>query len=167
MNLYLVRHGAAVAREDPKCPEESLRSLTSEGKQKTESAARVFKRCGIEVGLFFASPYLRAVQTAEIFARELKFPKSKIQKVSALLPEAPPEEFLSVLRTHGDAEVICFGHAPNLDRIIARALGTRSPVTALKKSAIALLVLDDSTRMTGRLEWILTPKLAKAAGFSS
>jgi len=40
MLLYLVRHGIAIDRDDPKCPDEAERYLTEEGIKKTREVAR-------------------------------------------------------------------------------------------------------------------------------
>ena len=46
MILYIVRHGIAVDRDDPKCPPEAERPLTAEGVKKTRSAALGMKSMG-------------------------------------------------------------------------------------------------------------------------
>jgi len=40
MQLYLVRHGIAIDREDPKCPAEAERHSDEEGIKKTREVAR-------------------------------------------------------------------------------------------------------------------------------
>ncbi len=68
MQLYIVRHGIAIGREDPKCPPDPERYLTEEGVEKTKQVAKGVAALGITGDLFLTSPYVRAVQTAEIFA---------------------------------------------------------------------------------------------------
>ena len=46
MQLFIVRHGIAIDREDPKCPPDPERFLTEEGLEKTRQAAK-----GIAEGL--------------------------------------------------------------------------------------------------------------------
>ncbi len=41
MQLYIVRHGIAIDREDPKCPPEAERYLTEEGIEKTKQVAKI------------------------------------------------------------------------------------------------------------------------------
>ena len=68
MQLYVVRHGIAIGREDPKCPPDAERYLTEEGVEKTREVAKGVAALGATADLFLSSPYVRAMQTAEIFA---------------------------------------------------------------------------------------------------
>ena len=45
MELYIVRHGIAVDREDAKCPPDPERFLTDEGKEKSRQAAKGVAQC--------------------------------------------------------------------------------------------------------------------------
>ena len=47
MQLYIVRHGIAIDRDDPKCPADPERYLTEEGKEKTKQVARGVAEIGI------------------------------------------------------------------------------------------------------------------------
>ena len=77
MILYLVRHGIAVDRTDPKSPPEPERPLTARGVQKTRSAALGLRALGAKPDVLITSPYVRAAQTAEIFARGAGIPSGK------------------------------------------------------------------------------------------
>ena len=63
MQLYIVRHGIAIDREDPKCPAEAERYLTEEGIKKTREVARGVASLVEKPDLFLTSPYVRAAQT--------------------------------------------------------------------------------------------------------
>ena len=79
MELYIVRHGIAIDREDPKSPPDPDRYLTEEGIEKTKQVAKGVAALGIEPDLLISSPYVRAMQTAEIFATAFEYPKQKIR----------------------------------------------------------------------------------------
>jgi len=163
MELYIVRHGIAIDREDPKCPSDPERFLTPEGLKKTREAARGLESLGVSPGVFLSSPYTRAMQTAEIFADELKFAKSKIRQTELLLPGAEAaaffRELLRVARSEDSA--ICFGHAPHLDELIAFALGSKRDLTQLKKSGAACLELTRISPPLATLAWLGTPKILR------
>jgi len=89
-SYLLFAHGIAIDREDPKCPSDPERFLTPEGLKKTREAAKGFAAIEDSPKLFLSSPYVRALQTAEIFAGELHSSKSKIEKSESLLPGAEP-----------------------------------------------------------------------------
>ncbi len=162
MLLYLVRHGIAIDREDPKCPAEAERYLTEEGIKKTREVARGVAAVAEDADLFLSSPYVRAMQTAEIFASAFEYPKEKIRKTDLLLPGAQVAALFREIAKHKDAETIfCFGHAPHLDEVIAAVLGSKRDATSLKKAGVACLDLRRYSPPLGILAWLATPKLLK------
>src|ERR1700722_3508056 len=119
MILYLVRHGIAVDRTDPKSPAEPDRPLTAEGVRKTRSAALGLRELGAKPEVLITSPYVRAAQTAEIFAEALSFPLDKIRVSDSLKPAENPAEIVRELLRLKPKEAICCGHAPHVDATIA------------------------------------------------
>ena len=158
MQLYIMRHGIAIDREDPECPEESERFLTPEGIERTRQAARGLRALKVEVSAMLTSPYRRALETAEIAAEALEFPQRSIRKTDALLPSAHPAEILTELRKMKSGNAMCFGHAPQLDEIIAYCLGVQGELTALKKAGVACLEMVSLSPPAGYLSWLMTPK---------
>ena len=159
MQLFIVRHGIAIDREDPKCPSDPERYLTPEGLKKTREAAKGFAAVEDSPRLFVSSPYVRALQTAEIFAEELHVSKSKIEKSEFLLPGAEPTGFFRELSHKKSLQsVICFGHAPQLDELIAFGLGSKKDLTELKKAGAACLEIEGFSALHGTLEWLLTAR---------
>jgi phosphohistidine phosphatase len=160
MILYLVRHGIAVDRTDPKSPPEAERPLTAKGVQKTRSAALGLKELGAKPDALLTSPYVRAAQTAEIFAEALGCPPQKIRASEALKPAGNPAEIIREISQLKVKEVICFGHAPHLDQMIAQLSGARGVFTGLKKAGVACF---EQAARNGRWEliWILTPKMLR------
>jgi len=109
--------------------------------------------------LFVSSPYVRALQTAEIFTEELHSSKSKIEESESLLPGAESAEFFRELSHRKSLEsVICFGHAPQLDELIAYALGSKRDLTELKKAGAACVELTRLHPPAGTMVWLMTPK---------
>src|SRR5260370_33001675 len=90
MQLYIVRHGIAIDREDPTCPADPERYLTEEGVEKAKQVAKGVAALGGTGELFLTSPHVRAAQTAEIFAGALENTKQKIRRTELLLPRAEP-----------------------------------------------------------------------------
>lgn len=165
MQLYVVRHGIAVDRQDPKCPSDPERYLTEEGVEKTRQVAKGMAALGITGDLFLTSPYVRATQTAEIFASALDYAKQKIRRTDLLLPGAEPSLlFRELARDKQASSVFLFGHAPQLDDVIAAALGSKKHVTALKKAGVALVELKRVSPPIAVLVWLAIPKLLRRAG---
>jgi phosphohistidine phosphatase len=165
MQLYIVRHGIAIDREDPKSPPEAERYLTEEGIEKTKQVAKGVAALGISADLLVSSSYVRAMQTAEIFASALEYAKPKISKSEALLPGAEPGAFFHELAKHKDAaSIFCFGHAPHVDELVAAGVGAKHRVTQMKKAGVALVELKRLSPPSGQLVWLATPKLLRKAG---
>jgi phosphohistidine phosphatase len=164
MQLYIVRHGIAIDREDSKCPPEADRYLTEEGVERTKQVAEAVAALGIHADLMFSSPYVRAMQTAAIFASELEYSKQKIRRTDSLLPGAEPGAFLRELAREKDVStVLCFGHAPHVDGLLAAAVGASRHITSMKKAGVALVELKRLSPPNGQLVWLITPKLMRKA----
>src|ERR1700674_1408372 len=162
MQLYIVRHGIAVDREDPKCPPDPERYLTEEGVEKTKHVAQ---GVAASADLLLTSPYVRATQTAEIFANALDYAKQKIRRTDLLLPGAEPSLLFRELAKEKQASsIFLFGHAPQLDDVIAVALGSKKRLTGLKKAGVALIELKRVSPPMGMLVWLATPKLLRRSG---
>jgi phosphohistidine phosphatase len=165
MQLFIVRHGIAVDREDPKCPADPDRFLTDEGIEKTRQVAKGVAEVGAIPDVMVTSPYLRAVQTAEIFAEELEYSKQRIRKSDFLLPGAEPLQLFRELAKDKDLSVVfVFGHAPHVDDVVATALGAKHHISSLKKTGVALIELRRLVPPSGELIWLATPKLLRKAG---
>jgi phosphohistidine phosphatase len=163
MILYIVRHGIAVDPLDPKCPPDPERPLTAHGVQKTRAAALGLRALGAKPDVIITSPYVRAAQTAEIFAEALGFSVEKIRTSEALKPAENPERILNEIARLRAKEVMCCGHAPHVDHLISHLAGARGTFTAMKKAGAACF---EQAGGHGRweLRWMLTPKILRDLG---
>jgi phosphohistidine phosphatase len=162
MRIYVVRHGAAIDRDDPKCPSEAERFLIKEGITKTKQVARAIAALGISADVMISSSYARAWQTAEIVAGILGYSKQKIQKTDLLLPSADVGLlFRELAKDRKSEEVFLFGHGPQVDGIVAAALGAKKDCTQLKKSGVAVLEMTRVSPPSGRLLWMAPPRLLR------
>jgi phosphohistidine phosphatase len=160
MIVYLVRHGIAVDRADPKSPPEAERPLTAKGVQKTRSAALGLCALKTRPEVLITSPYVRAAQTAEIFAEALGFALDKIRVSEALKPAADPTDIVKELSQLKAKEAMCFGHAPHMDRLIEHLAGAAGAFTELKKAGVACLE-KTSGQSRWHLLWLVTPKILR------
>ncbi len=160
MILYIVRHGIAVDKTDPKAPPDPERPLTAKGVQKTRAAALGLKELKVKPDVLITSPYVRAAQTAEIFAETLGFPTAKVRVADTLKPGSNPADFVKELLRVKAPEAMCFGHAPHLDQLIAELVGARGVFTELKKAGVASLE-HAGPHSAWRLVSILTPKVLR------
>jgi phosphohistidine phosphatase len=159
-----MRHGIAIDREDPDCPDEAQRYLTAKGIERTRSAAHGLAELDIKPTGLLTSPYLRAVQTGEIVCEALDLDTRQLHGTEALKPDADPTKLAQELGRMSDAEVICFGHAPQLDEFIARAVGAARGFTGLRKAGAACLEMESPADGRAELVWLLTAKALRSLG---
>jgi phosphohistidine phosphatase len=151
MHLYLIRHGIAVDREDPNCPPDTERPLTPKGVKRALAAALGLRALDAKPNAVLTSPWLRAVQTAEIFCETIGYSSKKIIRTDALKGTSQPSELLRELQSMKAKVVLCFGHEPHLHHVIGHVLHTTAKITELKKSGLALLELERVSPPQGRL----------------
>jgi phosphohistidine phosphatase len=164
LEIVLLRHGIAADRDDKAYPHDPDRPLTDRGRQRVAQVARALAARGVQPKAIRTSPYVRAVETAEIAADAFGIPADEIEKTEALVPLAEPSVILRQLAQVKEGPVLLVGHAPHLDRLIAYCLGgAGDPVTALRKAGAACLRLERLRPPLARLEWLVTAKLLRKA----
>ena len=72
--------------------------------------------------------------------------------------------FRELAKDKQSSSIFLFGHAPQLDDMIATALGSRHHVTSLKKAGVALIELKRVSPPSAQLVWLAPPKLLRKAG---
>lgn|SRR5919198_903508 len=162
MNVYLMRHGTAVAVDDPGINSDSERPLSPKGVKRLRRAARGLARLNIAFSSILTSPVLRARQTAEIVARSLGM-EAKLEEVSGLAPESSVDHLmLGVTRFHDQEDVLLVGHEPLLsDTVSFLLLGKSKPGVNMRfrKGGLCCIQIDDlPPKKPGLLQWHLTAK---------
>jgi len=161
MLVYLIRHGIAMDREDPDCPPDAERMLTKKGIEKARLVIEGLAQLGAKPDEVLSSPLVRAIETAEIAAKVLHYPKDKIRRTDALLPEADPSALIRELARLKVEQVLCAGHAPHMDEFIALATGSRRSFTALKKAGVAVIEFESVAPGAGLLAALFSPRVFK------
>ena len=151
MHIYLIRHGIAVDRDDPSCPPDTQRPLTPKGMKRSHAAALGLRALEVKPDAVLTSPWLRAVQTAEIFCEAIDYPPKKMIRTDALKGTSSPSELLRELQSLKAKVVLCFGHEPQLHQVIGHVLHTSAKITELKKSGLAILEVERFSPPHGRL----------------
>ena len=165
MQLLIIRHADAGDAEDfakTRQPD-SKRPLSDKGREQMDAASRALCLLVPKINLLAASPYTRAMQTAEIVLT--RYPNAAREITDTLVPEKDPESFVRWLRAQGSREVVAaVGHEPNLSTLATWLVaGTESSRFELKKGGACLISFDKlPAKGTGVLEWLMTGKqLAK------
>lgn len=138
MRVYLIHHALAVDAPPGANFLDDLRALTPAGRRRFARTARAFAERGEGIELLRSSPALRAVETAELLAMELK--NAHVAVLEELRPGAaavPVRDWLLQQRTRAIALV---GHGRQL-RDLARLLVGPEPPLELKKGSIVRIDL--------------------------
>ncbi len=152
MKIYCVRHGEA--EESDVNPE---RPLTENGRSDIESVARFMGEAGLHIDHLLHSPKLRAIQTAEIFAKYLK--ADQVTECANLLDEnndvTPLVDMMPIW--HGD--IMLVGHLPFMYKLVsALVLGQQDFYPIVNYPPGTVICLD---RYNDRciISWLLHPQL--------
>lgn len=168
MNLYLMRHGIAVAANDPGIDSDSARPLTQKGTKRMRRAAQGLRRLGVSFDTVLTSPFVRARQTAEIVAESLGL-EDRLEDLSELTPESSVDHLISGLIRFQDREhVLLVGHNPLLGDAASFLIAGKKEIRLeieLKKGGLCRIEIDGlPPRTPGTLHWFLTPKQLRQLG---
>lgn len=166
MWIYVMRHGIAHDREADDCPPDPQRRLTEVGRRRTREAARGLNALSPDVDVCLSSPYVRALQTMDIARDAIGLKERPLEVTESLLPEAPPEDVLALLRELRPGGALLVGHAPHVDRLITLLLtGHDGQQTWMKKAAVARLEVKQAVEPgKALLRWLIPPKALRALG---
>lgn len=159
MRVILVRHGKA--SKDPKYAHDEDRPLTGRGESEVTALAEWLARAGITVHQIRHSGLLRAQQTADIFARQIK-PAGGVVAVRGLLFDDPVDELARELALETEP-VMLVGHNPFMERLAAALLraDTAQPPVWFATSSTACFDLVEGL---WTVKWVLHRELAGAGG---
>ena len=157
MELFVIRH--AIAVPGSMLLADADRPLTPKGRTRFSQAVMGLQRLNIRFDWLYHSPWLRAVETAELLAPVL----AGTAVCSPALARAPSQEVLDAL---AGARVALVGHEPWMGELVAW-LTTGAPpdgsVFAFKRGGVAWL---EGQPQPGRmvLRAFLPPKVLRALG---
>ncbi|MEH2110025.1 phosphohistidine phosphatase SixA [Nostoc sp.] len=161
MELYLIRHG--IAEDKGLGIKDEERSLTKEGRQKTEKVAQKLVKLGLNFDLILTSPLVRARQTAEILIAEKL--SSQLEESSHLAPDGQIsswlKDWLEPRNYSQNTQLALVGHEPNLSNWAEIFLwGEAKASLVLKKAGMIGIKLPETGSPLGRSQmfWLTPPK---------
>ncbi|MFN2475684.1 MAG: phosphohistidine phosphatase SixA [Chthoniobacterales bacterium] len=152
MNLYFLRHGRADWPDWDKPDDE--RPLTKRGKKQVGRVAKMLCKLKVRPDIILTSPLPRAEQTAQIAAKHLC---ADVRVEPSLAKGFNVEKLGEILKSNAVAELMLVGHEPDFSAVIHAVTGGD---VKLAKAGVARVDLERGAK-TGRLLWLLPPKLAK------
>jgi phosphohistidine phosphatase len=113
MELFLIRHAHAI----DSAPEgdDAARPLSGKGRRRFEQSVDGLAHLGVRFDLVLHSPWLRAVETADLLEPLLEGE----MRVTPRLSQAPARALLDEFDTHDGARVAAVGHEPWLSELLA------------------------------------------------
>jgi phosphohistidine phosphatase len=165
MELYLMRHGLAVERGTHGFEDDSARPLTPKGRRQLRKISAAIKKVNLDFDLILSSPFLRAKQTAEIVAAELKL-KRRLEFSNSLAPGGEAASLFRQLERMkpSPGKLLLVGHEPDLSRLISLLItgGLQMQIDFKKGGLCKLDVEKLCAGKCATLAWLLTPKLMKS-----
>jgi phosphohistidine phosphatase len=144
--ILLVRHADAV--EGGGDVDDAARWLSLAGRGRALASAQRLRMKGVIFERFLASPRVRAVQTAELYARVLGF-AGAVESLPALSFTVPAQQAVEALRAY-KGNVAAFGHMPTLAEIVQRLSGEARAKSLATSEAVWI--------ESGRVQWRLPPE---------
>ena len=158
MIVYFLRHASAgqhkiVPKQDEK------RAIDKIGEQQSRDVGRALAGLGVKVDAIVSSPLTRAMQTAELAAKEFGH-KNKIVISDAMRPEASYDQFHDLLAQYRKSNAIMVvGHNPSITEFLIHLLtgSEHCQCVDFKKGAVAKVEVQEGKCV---LNWLFTPKMA-------
>jgi phosphohistidine phosphatase SixA len=149
MKIYLLRHATA---EDI-APTDAKRPLNLRGELEAERVGKALPKLGVKPTHIFASPLLRAQQTAEIIARVLKHSGGVIT-LEELTNGTPTEMLVRALQTHvADGDPLLVGHMPSVAGHVGELIG-KDKIASFSPAGLACVELPEWKLGAGKLVWM-------------
>src|SRR4051794_8333027 len=148
--LWLLRHGEAVPHDSK--PDHD-RELTPRGRRQSEAAGAALAALSEEFAACYASPKVRAWETAELACASLNIAPIEEQSLANGFSR---EDALALLEAHGDKKVLVVGHEPTFSQVVHDITGARID---FKKGGLAALSVK---RGSGELLALLRPRELEA-----
>ena len=156
LELYFFRHGPA-GSASAWHGDDAERPLTDKGRELTDRVAKRLAEACIEVDLVITSPYVRAVQTAEIAAAALGVKRS-LEVDSLLEPGFDVAALERILGKYSDVKrVMVVGHQSDFSIVIGQLIGSADLV--VRKAGVAMVELPEPGKMRGTLRFLAPPSL--------
>jgi phosphohistidine phosphatase len=161
MLLLLVRHAHAGDRDPSQWPDDTQRPLTDKGRKTHAKVARALRNLELAPELMLTSPWLRALQTAEIMREVMLLPEPPVP-TTALADDPDLARIAAEVGPRGERSVVALvGHSPWLEELAALLLtgSDRGLRNDFPKSGVLALDADRLAPASATLWFFLRPKM--------
>jgi len=144
--LWMLRHGEAVPHDSKP---DADRELTPRGRAQAEAAGQALAALGEEFAACYASPKVRAWETAQLACAALNVEPSREDVLANGFTRL---DALTLLEAHADQKILVVGHEPSFSQVVYDFTGAR---VDFKKGGVAGLA---AKRTAGELLVLLRPR---------
>lgn len=153
MNLYLVRHADAEKTQPGKKDED--RKLSKEGKERIQGVANQWFYFIKKLDLICTSPFIRAVETAEIIAKCFEY-KGEIIRDNLLAAGSYTKDLIQLINSLQGEDILIVGHQPDLSEHVSNFISSNGALVDFKKAAIAKIAFNGKANLSkGYLEYLI------------
>jgi phosphohistidine phosphatase len=158
MFVYIVRHAWAGHHGDPGWADDSLRELSSDGKERFASVVQALAERGFAPRRIATSPYARCRQTADIVSQFVPG-QPTIDELEALEPGSNLEELVAWTHAQEGRDVCWVGHNPDIEDLAGALISDGAARVRFAKGAVAAVQFDELAEIgAGELCWLATAK---------
>lgn len=154
-----MRHGEA----ESQVVVDAERQLTESGRVDILQMAQDYAKELADVDLIWASPYVRAQQTAEILSESLGV---DIVTQSFLPPGGNPVEVLGALELHKDQTILIVSHQPLVGTLVDGLAGLEPGRYRMGTGSLAYLSTDVFVNGCCELRWLHQPASVQQPAYS-
>jgi phosphohistidine phosphatase len=148
--LWMLRHGEAVPHDSKP---DFDRELTPRGRAQSEAAGRALAALNEEFDACYASPKVRAWETAVLACQSLNIEPIREDSLANGFNRV---DALTLLDAHPDKKILIVGHEPSFSRVVYDLTGARID---FKKGGVAGIT---PRRTSGELNVLLRPRELEA-----
>lgn len=160
MKLFLIRHAEAIDYETESVRSDDYRYITPKGRKVSSAVFRALKDEFADLDKVFTSPLIRAVQTAEILAVNLKY-KHDVEIVNELLMNSGISRVTQLLKRNTVFNTVALvGHEPMMSTLVVGLSDKKNLDFQFRKSAVACIEYD-AEKETGNFRWFYNPKTSE------
>jgi phosphohistidine phosphatase len=161
VNLYLVRHGDALARGEGAATDAG-RPLSPQGEDEARAAGRLLSAVDPAITLVLTSPAVRAVETGRLLAGAFSV-RPELKTSDRLRPGATAEAILQETVASRRESMVIVGHQPDLGTAIAWLVADGTPASiAIPPGAVACVEMERDTQFPrASLRWLAPPRLIR------
>ena len=132
-----------------------------DGRRKLRQTLEIAAAADVQPTLILTSPLKRAVETAEIAQKVLRY-RGQLEQTDALAPNSTVEDVWREIRNRSkESAVLLVGHNPMFADLAGYLLGARNLQIDVKKGSIVRIDFENlSPEPKGILRWFLVARLS-------